>query len=75
MDPYLNFEERFHFTQREKEVFRQISEGYSNGEIAANLFVSESTVKFHIRNILSKTSCHNRSELLKLFHETTLSSN
>ena len=49
---------------RETEVLNLITEGASNGEISTKLFISESTVKFHVRNILKKTGCSNRTELL-----------
>lgn len=54
---------------REKEVFSLIKEGRSNSEIANDLYISENTVKFHIKNILKKTACSNRTELIALFKE------
>ncbi len=53
---------------REKEVLPLILEGHSNSEISDLIFVSENTVKFHVRNILKKTGCSNRQELTKSFH-------
>ena len=52
---------------REKEVLPLILGGKSNSEISGELFVSENTVKFHVRNILKKTGCSNRQELFKIF--------
>jgi len=52
---------------REKEVLPLILEGHSNSEISGLIFVSENTVKFHVRNILKKTGCSNRQELAKDF--------
>ena len=49
---------------RETEVLNLIREGASNGEISTKLFISENTVKFHVRNILKKTRCSNRTELI-----------
>lgn len=49
---------------RETEVLNLIIDGASNGEISEKLFISENTVKFHVRNILKKTGCSNRTELL-----------
>ncbi|MDY4840225.1 MAG: helix-turn-helix transcriptional regulator [Lachnospiraceae bacterium] len=46
------------------EVLNLIIKGASNGEISDELFISENTVKFHVRNILKKTGCSNRTELL-----------
>lgn len=39
---------------REAKVLHLIREGASNGEISARLFISENTVKFHVRNILKR---------------------
>ena len=61
------FSDRYNLTQREKDVFSAILDGYSNSEISGRLFISESTVKFHIKNLLKKTDCHNRTELLKRY--------
>lgn len=47
-------------TEREREVLALMVEGLNNGEIAARLVVSLSTVKFHISNILTKLSVDNR---------------
>ncbi|MBQ7707351.1 MAG: helix-turn-helix transcriptional regulator [Lachnospiraceae bacterium] len=49
---------------REQEVFKLIAEGLSNTEVADRLFISENTVKFHMKNILRKTESKNRIELL-----------
>ena len=49
-------------TPREKEVLVRLSEGLSNKKIAAKLNVSENTVKFHVRNILSKLHLSSRTQ-------------
>ena len=41
-------------------VLRQIATGLSNKQIAAQLFISEETVKVHIRNLLRKLNVHSR---------------
>jgi DNA-binding CsgD family transcriptional regulator len=51
-------------TVREQEVLQLILSGKSNREIAEALFISESTVKTHIRNIFSKYDVGSRSELI-----------
>ena len=58
------FIQKYEITSREAEVLRLIAAGASNGEISAQLFISENTVKFHVRNILKKTGHANRAELL-----------
>ena len=49
-------------TQREREVLELVSAGLSNREIAIKLFVSENTVKTHLRNIMDKYHFKNRAE-------------
>jgi len=56
-------------TTREREVLSLVIEGQSNIEISGALFVSESTVKFHVGNILKKSGCINRTTLTILFNE------
>jgi DNA-binding NarL/FixJ family response regulator len=52
----------FELSAREKEVLKLTSQGASNKEIAANLFISDTTVKAHMRNILEKLQVKNRAE-------------
>jgi len=47
-------------TEREREVLKLMVDGLSNAQIAERLFVSLSTVKFHIGNILMKLRVENR---------------
>lgn len=49
-------------TDREHEVLRLIVEGLSNAEIAAQLSITEGTVKFHVNHILSKLSVADRTQ-------------
>ena len=49
-------------TQRELQVLRLVAKGQSNREIAEGLFISENTVKNHIRNMLEKLQMKSRME-------------
>ena len=49
-------------TGRELEVLRLVAQGMSNKEIASELYISENTVKNHVRNILEKLHLHSRME-------------
>lgn len=51
-------------TEREQEVLQLILAGKSNKEIASALFVTESTIKTHARNIYSKYDVGSRAELI-----------
>jgi DNA-binding CsgD family transcriptional regulator len=47
-------------TTREREVLRLLAEGMSNGEIAARLFITQSTAKVHVRHIFEKLGVRTR---------------
>ncbi len=49
-------------TRREEEVLRLLAQGRSNRQIAEELFISESTVGYHVTNILGKVGAANRTE-------------
>ena len=49
-------------TEREMEVLKLVAKGLNNRDIAAELFISENTVKNHVRNILEKLQLHSRME-------------
>jgi len=49
-------------TAREMEVLQHVAQGMNNREIAKTLFISENTVKNHVRNILEKLHLHSRME-------------
>ena len=49
-------------TDRELEVLKLVAQGMSNREIADDLYISENTVKNHVRNILEKLHLHSRME-------------
>ena len=47
-------------TTRELQILQLVVRGYTNKEIAANLFVSGKTVEFHLENIYRKLGVHTR---------------
>jgi two-component system NarL family response regulator len=49
-------------TDRELQVLKLVAQGMSNREVAEDLFISENTVKNHVRNILEKLHLHSRME-------------
>ena len=49
-------------TDRELEVLRLVATGLNNREVAKQLFISENTVKNHVRNIREKLQLHSRME-------------
>lgn len=51
-------------SEREKELLRLVTQGYTNRKIAETLYISESTVKNHLRNILDKLQLNNRTQLV-----------
>ncbi len=59
-------------SDKEIAVLRELAQGLSNKEIAAKLFVSEQTVKFHLRNIYRKLGIASRTEALRYAFEHNL---
>jgi two-component system NarL family response regulator len=49
-------------TDRELEVLRLVARGLNNKDVAKQLYISENTVKNHVRNILEKLQLHSRME-------------
>lgn len=59
-------------SNREYDVLQLIAEGLSNQEIASKLFISESTVKTHVSNLLSKLDAKRRTQALKKAKELNI---
>ena len=53
-------------TNREYEVLKHISSGLSNKEIAEKLFLSESTIKTHVSNLLVKLNAKRRTQAIQV---------
>jgi DNA-binding CsgD family transcriptional regulator len=53
-------------SQREIEVLQRISGGNRNSEIAALIFISEETVKGHIKNIMEKLGASDRTDAVAI---------
>ena len=55
-------------TPRELEILRRVAQGMSNRDIGRSLHISEHTAANHIRSILRKTGCANRTEAASYAH-------
>ncbi len=63
--------DEFRLTDREVEIVKYISEGWTNKEIARHLDISEHTVKEHVRHLLKKTKSTTRTGILaQIFQDT-----
>ncbi len=59
------YSEKYGLTSREMEVLKCLAEGLSDSEIAERCFISKNTVRFHISNLLKKTSTTSRVEVVQ----------
>jgi DNA-binding NarL/FixJ family response regulator len=61
-------------SEKEMAVLAELANGYTNKQIAARLWLSEQTVKFHLRNIYRKLGIKSRTEALRYAYEHDLAS-
>lgn len=62
----------YNFSKRQIEILRLLVEGKSNKEIASCMFISENTVKFHLKNIFGDLEVSSRSQAIKVMREQNL---
>jgi len=55
-----------HLTPRELEMLTHLAEGSSNAEIVAKCWVSENTVKFHLKNVFKKLNVRDRGQAMMI---------
>ena len=53
-------------TQREREILQLLADGMSNADVAARLFISQETVKSHVRHILTKLEADTRTHAVAI---------
>ena len=53
-------------TQREREILQLLADGMSNADVAAKLFISQETVKSHVRHILTKLEADTRTHAVAI---------
>ena len=53
-------------TAQERQIASRVAQGFSNREVAAELFLSPRTIDFHLRNVFAKTGITSRGELARV---------
>jgi len=74
IEPTIDFEKikELKISKREYEVLQLINEGLSNQEIASKLFISESTVKTHVSNLLIKLDAKRRTQAVSIAKQLSI---
>lgn len=65
-------EEQVRLSERESEILRLLQQGYSHSEIAAQLYISVPTVRYHIKNVYQKLGVNNKVAALGKAHKQNL---
>ncbi len=66
MHSFLNRDSQALLTPREREILQLLAHGMSNGDVAGKLFISQETVKSHVRHILAKLEADTRTHAVAI---------
>jgi DNA-binding NarL/FixJ family response regulator len=66
MPAFLTKEREHMLTAREREILQLLADGMSNADVAGKLFISQETVKSHVRHILSKLEADTRTHAVAI---------
>ena len=66
MPSFLSRDTQDILTPREREILKLLADGMSNGDVAAKLFISQETVKSHVRHILAKLEADTRTHAVAI---------
>jgi DNA-binding NarL/FixJ family response regulator len=66
MPDFLTREREEMLTVREREILQLLADGMSNADVAAKLFISQETVKSHVRHILAKLEADTRTHAVAI---------
>ena len=72
MPTFLTRDSQDLLTPRERQILQLLADGMSNAEVAAKLYISQETVKSHVRHILAKLDLRDRPQAIVLAHECGL---
>ena len=66
MPSFLSRDTQDILTPREREILKLLADGMSNADVAAKLFISQETVKSHVRHILAKLEADTRTHAVAI---------